>query len=559
MLELRLHRRDRADRGRSLAALRAAQVERLEARVVLANGLVGVPGQFSPPLHLFNVTSIPQDPDNTGQVSTRNLTIVGNAENPAGGNFDSHGGITIEALQGATVIGSAALGTPNLVVDPGNAARANFQIPITLQSSGPAPQNVTFRVTVETYGSRNVVRRDQTSQPLTGTFVVTEAPVGPTVAELGPIATPRSEPVASVPVTFSEPIDLATFTTADLTLTRNGAAVPLGADVTFTSGDDTTVTVGGLAAYTTEQGDYVLTVNAAGITDKGGTAGTGSKAASFTVESADAPARIVNVAPITTPREEPVSAVGVTFSKPIDPATFTRADLVLTREGAPVPLGPDVTITTGDNQTFSINGLAPYTAAPGAYGLVINAAGVRDPQGNPGSGFVTVNFTVVPPVVDTGPRVVALQRIGVHNNPTMLVLAFDRTLDPARAVLRRNYQVYNAGRDGKLGTRDDVRVPLATGYYNSANRTVTLVMARPLNLFRTHRIVAVGRGATAITDTNGIPLDGAGDGRPGTNFTATFGREILSATGPLPALPAPSNPARSAGAGRYRSIRIPGP
>jgi hypothetical protein len=545
------------DRPRTLAARTVAQVERLEARVALTNGLVGVPAQFSPPLHLFNVTSVPQDPNNTGQVGTRNLTIVGNAENPNGGDFASHGGITIEALQGGAVIGAAALGTPNLVVDPTNPARANFSIPITLQSAASAPQNVTFRVTVEAYGSRNVVQRSQPAQPLTGTFVVTEAPVGPTIVAIGPIATPRIEPVPSAGVTFSEPIDLATFTTADLTLTRDGQPVALGPDVTFASGDDITVTIGGLATYTTPLGAYVLTVNAAGITDRGGTAGTGTASASFTVESADAPARIVNVSPITTPREEPVAAVGVTFSRPLDPASFTRADLVLTREGAPVPLGPDVIVTTADDLTFSIGGLAPYTAAPGAYGLVINAAGVKDRNGNPGSGFVTVDFTVVPPVVDTGPRVVALQRIGVHNNPTMLVLAFDRTLNPARAVLRRNYQVYSPGRDGKIGTRDDVRVPLSTGYYNSANRTVTLVMARPLNLFRTHRIVVIGRGPTAITDTNGIPLDGAGDGTPGTDFHATFGREILSATGPLPSLPA-ANPAQASGIGRYRSIRIPG-
>ena len=70
-------------------------------------------------------------------------------------------------------------------------------------------------------------------------------------------------------------------------------------------------------------------------------------------------------------------------------------------------------------------------------------------------------------------------------------------------------------------------VPILSGYYNSANKTVTLIMAKPLMLSKPHRIVVRGTGSTPITDLNGVALDGQANGTPGTNFTTIFGREIL--------------------------------
>ena len=57
----------------------------------------------------------------------------------------------------------------------------------------------------------------------------------------------------------------------------------------------------------------------------------------------------------------------------------------LTRDGTPLALGSDVTISTRDNITFSIGGLTSYTTPPGSYQLTVSAAGVTDPAGNPGT------------------------------------------------------------------------------------------------------------------------------------------------------------------------------
>ena len=100
MLDLALERRRSSGRPRSTVTQWVGRLEALEPRVVL-NGAVGVPARFSPPPHNFQVTSIPEDPDNDGRVATQSVTIIGFAERPGLGDFtDTHLAITIEALPG---------------------------------------------------------------------------------------------------------------------------------------------------------------------------------------------------------------------------------------------------------------------------------------------------------------------------------------------------------------------------------------------------------------------------------------------------------------------------
>lgn len=565
-------RRDRAsDRGRFTAKRWVGRFEILESRIALTNGLVGVPAEFiAPPKHLFTVSSVPEDPNNTGVVPSTTVTIVGNVLNPLGGAIsDFHTTLKIDAFENGSNIGEVSwdvtsgpgtiTGPKYLGQDPSHQNEALFSLPFTLQSAASGQQNVTFQVTAVGFGTRDVVLQSNSSQKLTGTFVVQIVPM---VTQISSITSPRTDPVQSVDVTFSEAIDPTTFTTDDLTLTRDGVAVPLSSPpITFTSSDNTTFTIGGLASATTAFGSYVLTVSAVGVKDPAGNSGSGSQSVSFTVESANAPPKVANISPITSPRTQPVSAVGVTFSKAIDPTTFTTADLTLTRDGTPLALGSDVTISTRDNITFSIGGLTSYTTPPGSYQLTVSAAGVTDPAGNPGTGTQSITFVVLPAVVDTGPQVIGLERFGVHNQPAMLVIHFDRQLNQNRVVLISNYRVYNPGRDGRIGTADDVLVPISSGYYNSANKTVTLIMAKSLWLSKLHRIVVRGTGPNAITDLNGVALDGLSDGQPGTDFTTKFGREILVGFahpfGTITTTPK-NSPIRAVGPARYRHYQIGG-
>jgi hypothetical protein len=214
----------------------------------------------------------------------------------------------------------------------------------------------------------------------------------------------------------------------------------------------------------------------------------------------------------------------VTFNKSIDPTTFTVGALSLTRNGTNVPLSsPPVTFTTTDNTTFTVGGLTNFTKPEGSYVLTVSAANVEDPAGNKGTGSQTVNFTV-----DTGPKVSKLQRFGFHNQPTLLVLTFDRALDPAGATDPNNYSVLAAPPGGRLSLRHGVVIPIASGAYDATNNTVTLVMARVLSFFQPYILIARGTGQNPIKDTLGFALDGKGNGTPGTDFVTVFNHRIVA-------------------------------
>lgn len=98
---------------------------------------------------------------------------------------------------------------------------------------------------------------------------------GPQVLDIADVEPdPRSVPVDSIDVGFSEPLALSTFSTADITLVRDNIVIPLGSDVTFTA-FGTKYRVGGLSAYTALPGRYLFTVTGAGVTDQSGNQGTG--------------------------------------------------------------------------------------------------------------------------------------------------------------------------------------------------------------------------------------------------------------------------------------------
>ena len=73
---------------------------------------------------------------------------------------------------------------------------------------------------------------------------------------------PRNSVVASITITFSEPV--AGFDLADLRLTLNGGANLLTGAQSLTTADDTTWTLGNLTGLTGAGGGYTLTLTAAG-------------------------------------------------------------------------------------------------------------------------------------------------------------------------------------------------------------------------------------------------------------------------------------------------------
>jgi hypothetical protein len=124
------------------------------------------------------------------------------------------------------------------------------------------------------------------------------------------------------------------------------------------------------------------------------------------------------------------------------------------------------------------------------------------------------------------------------------VLRFDEDLDPVRATDLAGYRLVDAGRDGRLGTRDDRSIALRQATYDPATRSVTLLPSRRLALQGNHLLVVSGRGATALTDRAGNPLDGDGDGQAGGDLVRLVNRSTLAgaATNPPRARPRPVSP-----------------
>lgn len=166
-------------------------------------------------------------------------------------------------------------------------------------------------------------------------------------------------------------------------------------------------------------------------------------------------------------------------------------------------------------------------------GQVVDRADNPSPAGD--ASFVVADDVIPPPPpppppppVPSGPVLSRLRRYGYHRQRTSLVLNFDRDLDAASARRAEHYVLVGAGRDGRIGTRDDRRIKLVSAVYDAAARAVVLRPVRRLSVFRPYQLRLIGTGPAGITDTTGHLLDGDGDGRAGGDHVVRFDRQILA-------------------------------
>jgi len=254
---------------------------------------------------------------------------------------------------------------------------------------------------------------------------------------------PRLTALDAVNVHISEPIDLTTFDWHDVTLSRNGQSVPLSASITIAAvaGSPSTYTIAGLTSFTSDDGAYQLTVNGTGMQDFGANDGQGVISINWT--KGLAPPYISALGPVSpSPRSSSVDSIDVTFSKPIDLATFGGDDLSMTRDGVGVPVPSGITVELLGDSTYRIHGLATANMIDGNYSLTVNGTTVDDSDGTPGLASQSVSWTVD----TTPPQIAAVQSLS--NNPRNTVpLKFDvffsepvdlYTLDRSDVTLTRN-------------------------------------------------------------------------------------------------------------------------
>jgi hypothetical protein len=229
-----------------------------------------------------------------------------------------------------------------------------------------------------------------------------------------------------------------------------------------------------------------------------------------TVRAASPPPTVTTLSTATNPATvgQPVSFAAIVSSStsagtPTGTVTFT----IDGKAQAPVPLE----ILNGrDEAVFAISTLSAgkHTVSAQYNGGVAFAA-------SPVSNVVTetVNASSVDP-----PTVVSLERFGIHMQPTVLLLNFSSALDPTRAQDVRNYRIVSPC--GK-------RIAIDSAVYDAALHTVTIRPHVRLNFHRNFRFTVYGSGSYGVATPVGILLDGAGNGKPGSNYFRILNRSEL--------------------------------
>ena len=259
----------------------------------------------------------------------------------------------------------------------------------TASNLAPSPANQTFTFTL-TPGADGLVTAaipvdsvmdiadngNTASNVLSVTF--DSAPPGPALST--DAASPTNAASATVTVDFGEPINPATFTISDVSVS-GGDASDLAQNGATTQQYTFTVTPA-------SDGTITVTIPADSVTDPAGNSNTASNALQITFD------RTTPGPALSTDAASPTNATSVTvtvdFGKPIDPATFAISDVSVTG-GTASNLAPSPA-----NQTFT------FTLTPGADGLVTAAIPVDSvmdiaDNGNTASNVLSVTFDSAPP------------------------------------------------------------------------------------------------------------------------------------------------------------------
>ncbi|MEX2093005.1 MAG: NosD domain-containing protein [Pirellulales bacterium] len=211
---------------------------------------------------------------------------------------------------------------------------------------------------------------------------------------------PRSTGISSLTVTFSEPV--YDFTTAGFEILHDETPIALGASQTPTTSDNVTWTIPNLAGLLAAEGIYLVRIQASGPThDLAGNTLAGDADETWEVLVAPPLATISPVSP--DPRNASVGALTISFDKPV--VGVSLSDLSLTRGASGNLLTAGQTLSTVDNQTFTLAGLSPLTSGAGDYmlRLIASGSGILDLGDNPLVGDATSFWTTdlsAPTLVD---------------------------------------------------------------------------------------------------------------------------------------------------------------
>jgi hypothetical protein len=294
---------------------------------------------------------------------------------------------------------------------------------------------------------------------------------------------PRNTPVFTIDVTFSEPVDLATFTAGALSLTDNGGPNLITSAVTISLVLGSTYQISGLAGLTEAEGNYTLTVNAAEIQDQIGLYGTGSLSTSWLMDTTAPTSQVLNT--LGTSQTSDTFLVPVTFSDPAGAAGGATASgvaslslyvsvnngpftLYQTVTFAPTASGTyDFSFTGQDRNLYAFHSLA-QDAAGNVEAKAANAieASTSVPDLNPpvthvqntssySNGVFTINWAGTDPDQDSGTPAGSIVTVDIYveiDSGTPILIAQAPASMPNNSGVYSGTVSYNALADGQSHT-----------------------------------------------------------------------------------------------------------
>jgi hypothetical protein len=214
-----------------------------------------------------------------------------------------------------------------------------------------------------------------------------------------------TDQVKNLTVIFDKPIDPTTFGREDLTLTFQGGANIIDANVTITKVDSVTFNVD-LSKLTTGNGFYAFTVQAAGIKDIYGISGTMGKQVTWT--------QFLSIPTVQAFKGLPAGNIAasfetiqVQFNLPIDEISVTPQRFTITKSGVTQSGTVTIDSVSTDKKTFYLSGLGAILTQSGDYLFSVDMSKIKSTTNVFGTDPQSVKLTVD----KNGPTLVSISKV----------------------------------------------------------------------------------------------------------------------------------------------------
>lgn len=242
--------------------------------------------------------------------------------------------------------------------------------------------------------------------------------VGPVATSLTPVTASVVTIPVSITVSFSEDLQAASVTVADLVVSGTCGTLPT-ASLSGVAGTTATFSLAGDSCAPGET--VIVTINGTDITDAAGNAGSASVSSTYTYDN-DGPSSI-SVAPASGTVNAIPATVTFTFDEELLASSVAATDASVIGTCGTLPT-VSLSSVTGTTLVFGLSGAVCSNGAIAA--ITLDAANVTDLAGNTGSGSRVASFTIdsVGPV----PSTVAPVSAKFTTMPASVSITFDESV-----------------------------------------------------------------------------------------------------------------------------------